>query len=121
MTIPAGTLPARPWGLYETQKAIGLIKNIFQVKLCAALHLKRVTAPLFVDPATGPQTTTSTAWSAPWASTSPLWVSRARWCTPWPNGSALPSTTTTSFVGNGLVADMNAIRRDEELDNLHSI
>ena len=25
------------------------------------------------------------------------------------------------FVGNGLVADMNAIRRDEELDNLHSI
>ncbi|MFQ6828657.1 MAG: hypothetical protein ACLRSY_02785 [Acutalibacter sp.] len=25
-------------GLYETQKAIGLIKNIFQVKLCAALH-----------------------------------------------------------------------------------
>ena len=40
-------------GLYETQKAIGLIKNIFQVKLCAALHLKRVTAPLFVDPATG--------------------------------------------------------------------
>ena len=39
--------------LYETQKAIGLIKNVFQVKLCAALHLKRVTAPLFVDPATG--------------------------------------------------------------------
>ena len=32
--------------LYETQKAIGLIKNVFQVKLCAALHLKRVTAPL---------------------------------------------------------------------------
>ena len=32
-------------GLYDTQKAIGLIKTIFQEKLCAALHLKRVTAP----------------------------------------------------------------------------
>ena len=46
--IPEHYQPAL--GLYETQKAIGLIKNIFQVKLCAALHLKRVTAPLFVGP-----------------------------------------------------------------------
>ncbi len=36
-------------GLYETQKAIGLIKQVFLAKLC----LKRVTAPLFVDPALG--------------------------------------------------------------------
>ena len=28
-------------GLYETQKAIGLIKQIFLAKLCSALHLKR--------------------------------------------------------------------------------
>ena len=49
--VPQGYSPAL--GLYDTQKAIGLIKNIFQIKLCAALHLKRVTAPLFVDPATG--------------------------------------------------------------------
>ena len=40
-------------GLYETQKAIGLIKQVFLAKLCSALHLKRVTAPLFVDPALG--------------------------------------------------------------------
>lgn len=50
-TIPKGYAPSL--GLYDTQKAIGLIKNVFQVKLCAALHLKRVTAPLFVDPSTG--------------------------------------------------------------------
>ena len=50
-TIPEGYVSAL--SLYDTQKAIGLIKNVFQVKLCAALHLKRVTAPLFVDPATG--------------------------------------------------------------------
>ncbi len=49
--IPEGYQAAL--SLYETQRAIGLIKNVFQVKLSAALHLKRVTAPLFVDPATG--------------------------------------------------------------------
>ena len=40
-------------GLYDTQKAIGLIKTIFQEKLCQALHLKRVTAPLFVRHGSG--------------------------------------------------------------------
>ena len=49
--IPENYTPSL--GLYETQKAIGLIKNVFLVKICAALHLKRVTAPLFVDPSTG--------------------------------------------------------------------
>ena len=43
VTIPENYVPSL--GLYETQKAIGLIKNIFLVKICAALHLKRVTAP----------------------------------------------------------------------------
>ena len=38
--IPAGYRPAL--GLYDTQKAIGLIKQIFLEKLCGALHLKRV-------------------------------------------------------------------------------
>ena len=49
--IPAGYRPIL--GLYDTQKAIGMIQEIFLKKLCGALHLKRVTAPLFVDPATG--------------------------------------------------------------------
>ena len=40
-------------GLYDTQKAIGLIKTIFQEKICMALHLKRVTAPLFVMQGSG--------------------------------------------------------------------
>ena len=43
VTVPEGYAPSL--GLYETQKAIGLIKNVFLVKICAALHLKRVTAP----------------------------------------------------------------------------
>ena len=107
-------------GLYETQKAIGLIKNIFQVKLCAALHLKRVTAPLFVDPATGLNDDLNgverpVSFDIPAVGKEAQVVhSLAKW-------KRLALHDYNFFVGNGLVTDMNAIRRDEELDNLHSI
>ena len=107
-------------GLYETQKAIGLIKNIFQVKLCAALHLKRVTAPLFVDPATSLNDDLNgverpVGFDIPAVGIEGQVVhSLAKW-------KRLALHDYNFFVGNGLVADMNAIRRDEELDNLHSI
>ena len=107
-------------GLYETQKAIGLIKNIFQVKLCAALHLKRVTAPLFVDPATGLNDDLNgverpVGFDIPAVGIEGQVVhSLAKW-------KRLALHDYNFFVGNGLVADMNAIRRDEEMDNLHSI
>ena len=107
-------------GLYETQKAIGLIKNIFQVKLCAALHLKRVNAPLFVDPATGLNDDLNgverpVGFDIPAVGIEGQVVhSLAKW-------KRLALHDYNFFVGNGLVADMNAIRRDEELDNLHSI
>ena len=107
-------------GLYETQKAIGLIKNIFQVKLCAALHLKRVTAPLFVDPATGLNDDLNgverpVGFDIPAVGIEGQVVhSLAKW-------KRLALHDYNFFVGNGLVTDMNAIRRDEELDNLHSI
>ena len=39
--------------LYETQDAISFIKREFQDSLARALHLKRVSAPLFVQPETG--------------------------------------------------------------------
>ena len=107
-------------GLYETQKAIGLIKNVFLVKICAALHLKRVTAPLFVDPATGLNDDLNgverpVSFDIPAAALNAQVVhSLAKW-------KRLALHNYGFFVGNGLVADMNAIRRDEELDNLHSI
>ena len=116
--IPEHYQPAL--GLYETQKAIGLIKNIFQVKLCAALHLKRVTAPLFVDPATGLNDDLNgverpVSFDVPAVGKDAQVVhSLAQW-------KRLALKNYDFFVGNGLVADMNAIRRDEELDNLHSI
>ncbi|MEG1570828.1 MAG: aspartate--ammonia ligase, partial [Clostridia bacterium] len=49
--IPEGYRPTL--SLYETQAAISLIKRTFQDSLSLALNLKRVSAPLFVDPATG--------------------------------------------------------------------
>ena len=39
--------------LYDTQKAIGLLKRLFEDTLGGALHLRRVSAPLFVEAATG--------------------------------------------------------------------
>ena len=107
-------------GLYETQKAIGQVKQIFQVKLCAALHLKRVTAPLFVDPATGLNDDLNgverpVSFDIPSVGkTAQVVHSLAKW-------KRMALKQYDFRVGNGLVTDMNAIRRDEELDNLHSV
>lgn len=107
-------------GLYDTQKAIGMIKQIFEVKLCSALHLKRVTAPLFVDPTTGLNDDLSgverpVTFDVPATGGNAQVVhSLAKW-------KRLALHQYGFRVGNGLVTDMNAIRRDEEIDNLHSI
>ncbi len=107
-------------GLYDTQKAIGLIKTIFQEKLCAALHLKRVTAPLFVEHGSGLNDDLNG-------------VERpVRFDVPCLSGDAEVVHSLAKWKryalykygfrpGQGLVCDMNAIRRDEEPDNLHSI
>ncbi len=116
--VPEGYTSAL--GLYDTQKAIGKIKQIFQVKLCAALHLKRVTAPLFVDPTTGLNDDLNgverpVSFDIPAVGKDGQVVqSLAKW-------KRMALKQYDFRVGNGLVADMNAIRRDEELDNLHSI
>ena len=118
VTLPAGYTPCL--GLYDTQKAIGLIKQMFEIKLCAALHLKRVTAPLFVDPALGLNddlngTERPVDFDIPaLRSRGAVVHSLAKW-------KRLALHQYGFRVGNGLVTDMNAIRRDEELDNLHSI
>lgn len=116
--IPQGYSPKLE--LYETQKAIGLIKHEFQVKLCSALHLKRVTAPLFVEPSTGLNdnlngTERPVEFDIPGAGCNAQVVhSLAKW-------KRLALKRYGFFVGNGLITDMNAIRRDEELDNIHSV
>ena len=116
--IPENYTPSL--GLYETQKAIGLIKNVFLVKICAALHLKRVTAPLFVDPSTGLNDDLNGV-ERPVAfdikeggRQAEIVHSLAKW-----KRYALKQYGFEP--GEGLYTDMNAIRRDEDTDNIHSI
>lgn len=107
-------------GLYDTQSAIALIKDTFQQALSAMLRLKRVSAPLFVNPADGLNDNLNgverpVRFDAPGAGLDAEVVhSLAKW-----KRYALHRYGFRE--GRGLYTDMNAIRRDEALDNLHSI
>lgn len=106
--------------LYETQTAIGKIKTVFAQKLADALNLKRVSAPLFVDPATGLNddlngTERPVSFDILETKTTAQVVhSLAKW-------KRMALYRYGFSAGEGLYTDMNAIRRDEELSNLHSI
>ena len=108
-------------GLYQTQAAIDLIKVKFQENLSRALNLKRVTAPLFVDPGTGINDDLNgverpVSFDVPELGGADAQVvhSLAKW--------KLNALYQYGFpAGEGLYTDMNAIRRDEELTNLHSL
>ncbi len=107
-------------GLYETQAAIGQLKRIFEDSLANALNLKRVSAPLFVDPNTGLNDDLNGYERAvcfeiretrmPGAVVHSL----AKW-------KRMALRDYNFPIGEGLYTDMNAIRRDEEMDNIHSI
>ena len=106
--------------LYRTQKAISFIKQTFQSRLSESLRLKRVSAPLFVTHASGLNdnlngTERPVSFDVPAVGESAEVVhSLAKW-------KRLALHEYHFYVGNGLYTDMNAIRRDEELDNIHSI
>ena len=109
-----------PLDLYRTQRAISFIKEHFQIALAHALNLKRVSAPLFVTEASGLNdnlngTERPVSFDIPDANEVGQVVhSLAKW-------KRLALKEYGFFVGYGLYTDMNAIRRDEELDNTHSI
>ncbi len=109
-----------PLDVYRTQKAISFIKQVFQERLAAALGLKRVSAPLFVTENSGLNdnlngTERPVSFDIPAVGENAQVVhSLAKW-------KRLALKEYDFFVGNGLYTDMNAIRRDEELDNIHSI
>ena len=107
-------------GMYDTQTAIGLLKRIFEEKLCFALHLKRVSAPLFVDPNTGLNddlngTERPVRFDLKETGKDAVVVhSLAKW-------KRMALSAYGFSAGEGLYTDMNAIRRDEDMDNLHSV
>lgn len=116
--IPAGYRPKLD--LYRTQDAIALIKRTFEDSLSMALHLKRVSAPLFVEASTGLNddlngVERAVSFDIKETGTDAQVVhSLAKW-------KRMALHRYGFRPGEGLYTDMNAIRRDEEMDNLHSI
>ena len=107
--------------IYDTQKAISLLKRLFEDRLGALLNLYRVSAPLFVDEKSGLNDNLN-GYERPVSfdilrsdHKAQVVQSLAKW-------KRLALKRYGFFPGKGLYTDMNAIRRDEdELDNLHSV
>ena len=116
--IPEGYTPALD--VYQTQKAISFIKRTFQERLATALNLKRVSAPLFVTESSGLNDNLN-GYERPVSFDIPAVGERGQVVHSLAKWKRLALKEYNFFVGNGLYTDMNAIRRDEELDNIHSI
>lgn len=119
IVIPEGYKPLL--NLKETQIAIKQVKDFFQRELAAELNLKRVSAPLFVSPDSGLNDNLNgverpVSFGIKEQDDKPFEIvhSLAKW-------KRLALKRYNFNVGEGLYTDMNAIRRDEETDNIHSI
>ena len=107
--------------IYDTQKAISLLKRLFEDRLGALLNLQRVSAPLFVDEASGLNDNLN-GYERPVSfdilrspHRAEIVQSLAKW-------KRLALKRYGFYPGKGIVADMDAVRRDEdELDALHSV
>lgn len=107
--------------LHDTQVGIKTVKDFFQGMLSQRLSLTRVTAPLFVDPNTGLNDNLN-GYERPVAfgikeqdeKIAEVVHSLAKW-----KRYALDKYGFA--IGEGIYTDMNAIRRDEDTDNIHSI
>lgn len=108
-------------GIKETQTAIKHIKDYFENALAKKLNLTRVSAPLFVYPETGLNDDLS-GYERPVSfdlleqggRECQIVHSLAKW-------KRMALQRYGFEIGSGLYTDMNAIRRDEETDNIHSI
>ncbi len=106
--------------LRDTEIAIKLVKDFFETELAKALNLTRVSAPIMVTPESGLNDNLNGV-ERPVSfdvmetgATVEIVHSLAKW--------KRQALKTYGFsVGEGLYTDMNAIRRDEETDNIHSI
>ena len=107
--------------IYDTQKAISLLKRIFADNLGAKLDLYRVSAPLFVVQDSGLNDNLN-GYERPVSfdilhaeAKAEVVQSLAKW-------KRLALKRYGFWPGKGIYTDMDAIRRDEdELDNLHSV
>ena len=117
MRLPQGYKPLL--SIYETQRAIDLGNRLFADKLAGALRLHRVSAPLFVAVSSGLNddlngVERAVAFDVNGVEGEAAVVhSLAKW-------KRFALKRYQFHPGEGLYANMNAIRRDEELDSLHS-
>lgn len=107
--------------LKQTQIAIKRVKDFFQQQLQAQLNLRRVSAPLFVEPETGLNDNLNgverpVAFSIKEMEGQEVEIvhSLAKW-------KRMALFRYGFREGEGLYTDMNAIRRDEDTDNIHSV
>lgn len=107
--------------LRETEKGIYFIKNFFQENISKELNLSRVTAPIFIkdgtginDDLNGIEKPVSFLVKADNHSKAVIVHSLAKW-------KRIALGNYGFFPGEGLYTDMNAIRADEDLDELHSL
>ena len=119
LQIPEGY--AAILGRYDTESGIKLIKNFFQDNLATGLQLRRVTGPLFVrrglglnDDLNGVERPVSFPIKDMGDVRAEVVHSLAKW-------KRLTLSEQKVLPGYGIYTDMNAIRADEELDNLHSL
>lgn len=119
LLVPSGYRPTLD--VKQTEKAIKLIKDFFEVNLAAELRLSRVTAPLFVlrgtginDDLNGVETPVSFSIADMNGDTAEIVQSLAKW-------KRMMLADYDIQHGYGLYTDMNAIRPCEQLDNLHSL
>ncbi len=105
----------------ETERAIQLVKDTFQHNLAAELKLRRITAPLFVlkgkginDDLNGVEHKVSFPIKDLNGSEAEVVNSLAKW-------KRMALAEHNVRVGYGIYTDMNAIRPDEVLDNIHSL
>ena len=110
-----------PLNVKQTEQAIKLVKDSFELNLAAELHLTRVTAPLFVlkgtginDDLNGVEKPVSFPISDMKGNIAEIVQSLAKWKRMMLADYDIPH-------GYGLYTDMNAIRSSETLDNLHSL
>ncbi len=119
IVIPEGYKPSL--NIKETEKAIKRVKDFFQRELITQLNLSRVSAPLFVgansglnDNLNGVERPVRFDILEQDGEEVEIVHSLAKW-------KRLALRNYGFEVGEGLYTDMNAIRRDEETDNIHSI
>ncbi len=106
--------------LMESQRAIKKIKDYFQAELAYGLNLRRVSAPLFVAPETGLNDNLNGVERRVDFTLKDMDEKRVEIVQSLAKWKRMALGKYRIEPGHGIYTDMNAIRRDEELDNLHS-